>query len=265
MTSRRTFGVSIFITMVLAMGSTLVQAQGDRTGALYQQPPPLKLEGEVKSRFPDYFKGPATENMLTEGFFPIGWSKDGKFAYYTEPVDEACGCYYAGLFILDLKTDKAVWSYNYDSSAQPNPDAAPQSLQALWLEKQKLFSDKLREHGIEPQEGAAMSPFPLKHEGDQLTADLSLKEGKDEHGTGVGHALLQLSSQRNGKKTVFEKTYSPEKEMVLPLDIKVLGYIRSTFEPRIAIISINVRRGHEGPPHVARVQVNGASLVTGFN
>lgn len=266
MTSRTALGATTLIAMAFVMGISPVHGWNNGQGTLYNQPLQLKLDAEVRKQLPDYFEDASVDGLLTESFYPIGWSKDGKFAYYLEPVDEACGCYFAKLFILDLKTDKVLWSYDYSSDDQENPEKSPQSLQALWKEKQKQFSDKLREYDIKPQGSAALLLFPIKHEGDQLTSDLKLKQKEDKPANtfGVGHAALQLSSERRGKKTVFEKTYTVEQDGVLPLEMKVLGYVQSPFEPRIALILIEVGRGYEGPPHVARIRVVGSSLTTGF-
>jgi len=50
----------------------------------------------------------------------------------------------------------------------------------------------------------------------------------------------------------------------MPLDMKVMGYLRSPFEPRIAVILVEVSRGYEGPPHITHINVVGASLDSGF-
>jgi hypothetical protein len=121
----------------------------------------------------------------------------------------------------------------------------------------------LREHNIVAQGRFALLSFPATYEGDQLTADLKTKETSGEQIYGViSNAVLQLNSRRKGRKTVFEQTYKADEGS--PLDMKVLGYLKSPFEPRVAVVLAEVWRGYEGPPHTTHLNVVGSSLDTGF-
>lgn len=256
----------IFIIIAACAGGSLhAQAQGRGQGGVYRNPLAVPLERMVRRTFPDYFKG--RPEIVPDGFYPIGWSKDGKFAYYTEPVDEACDCYFAKLFILDLKTDKVLWSFDYDSETieEAQKEKRPYSFNTLWKQKRELFNGKLKEHGIVPQGRFALLPFPIRQDGEQLAATVKLREkaGMEDdmriYGD-IDRATLMLTSRRSGQKVVLERDY-PEG---MPLDVKALGYIKSPFEQRVALIFIEVYRGYEGPPHVGQVNVAGASLTTGF-
>lgn len=252
-----------------ATRSLPARAQNSQQGAFYIRPAKVRLEGLIRRRFPDFYGKPNTQyQLIIEEFFPIGWSKDGKFAYYVEPPDEACGCYFGQLFILDLKSDKVLWSFEYNGLDEVDPDrkGAPKSINDLWRTNRKLFSDKLREHKIVPQGQFAFLSFPVNYKGDQLSPELKIKENKNEetsYYSGVLQAQLQLVSKRNGRKTVFENTYG-KPEDATPLDLKVLGYVKSPFEPRIAVMLIEVWRGYEGPPHTTRIKIVGSSLEGGF-
>lgn len=253
------------IVIICVTGSQPGRAQNNSPGEFYRQPVEVNLNRLVRRTFPRYFRTGRYEELAAESFFPIGWSKDGKFAYYTEPVDEACGCYFAELYILDLKKDKTLWSINYNSDSldEAKKEKRPYSLDTLWRARRELFSDNLNKNAIEPQGRFALLSFPLRYKGDQLTPHLSIQENKDEESRPYGivsKATLQLSSKRNGKKTLFEKSYLE----ALPLDLKVLGYIRSPYEERIAVVMLEVYRGYEGPPHTGQIKIVGASLATGF-
>jgi hypothetical protein len=50
----------------------------------------------------------------------------------------------------------------------------------------------------------------------------------------------------------------------LPLYVGTVGYLKSPFEPRIAVILMEIFRGWEGPPNTGSVKIAGASLATGF-
>src|SRR5260370_31030695 len=131
--------------LAIAVFDGRVPAQNVKAGALFGKPLELKLEGTTKRLFSGYYRQRPGEDFATESFYPIGWSKDGKFAYYLAPVDEACNCYFAKLLILDLKTDKVLWEFNYKSEFLEEAKKAgrPYSLNTLWQANRKLFSDKL--------------------------------------------------------------------------------------------------------------------------
>ena len=81
----------------------------------YAVPRPVNLDRIVRRTFGGFwvrlYPGGPIQGLSTDAFYPIGWSRDGKFAYYFEPVDEECGCYFAELAIMDLRTDKVLWHY----------------------------------------------------------------------------------------------------------------------------------------------------------
>jgi len=107
--------------------------------------------------------------------------------------------------------------------------------------------------------------FPAKHRGHSITATLRTIEKKglteEERSYGIiGEATMQLNSSRRGKKTILDHSYPKS----LPLHVGLLGYVKSPFEPRIAVVLMKVIRGWEGPPHTGDVQIVGASLEDGF-
>jgi hypothetical protein len=271
MIARRILVSTILILVVyIVAGSLPVRAQNGQPGASFTQPAKLRLDGLIRRRFSEYYikHDYGWETLITEGFYPIGWSKDGKFAYYSEPGDEACGCYFAKLVILDLVSDKVLWSFDYNGldKGDEGRKGAPRSINDLWRTNRKLFSDKLREHNIVPQRPFSLLLFPINQAGDQLTTELKIKENRDEETRPysiVSQATLQLISKRNGKKTILDKTYGKETDPQ-PLNLKVLGYTKSPFEPRIAVVMIEVQRGYEGPPHTTHIKIVGSSLSSGF-
>ena len=232
----------------------------------YAQEMTFKNPVEVKLRVNrrDYNRNSIGGNFEVENFYPIGWSKDGKFAYYTEPVDEACGCYFGKLVILDLKNDAVVWQFDYTSEDDSEVSKKPKTLAALWAANRKLFSSKLNENKIEPQRSARVLPFPISYKSDRMTPKLSVErktmsEADRIYGD-VARAKVELTSQKNGRKTVLDEKY-PE---AMPIYVGMLGYLRSPLEPRVAIILIEMYRGYEGPPHVGSVTIVGAALDKNF-
>src|SRR5215210_7496735 len=160
------------------LGSLPALAGNNQGGARYRAPAEVRLQSLIRRRFASFYGSRPGQELIVERFYPIGWSKDGKLAYYVEPGDEACGCYFAKLVIKDLKSDKVLWQFDYDSSELEDTlkNRTPQTLAALWRYKRELFNNKLSEHNIIAQARFALSPFPAIYEGDQLTADLKTKE-----------------------------------------------------------------------------------------
>lgn len=73
---------------------------------LDQNQDPVPIE-DVKERYfvPSELKYcPQSDEYLFDKFYPIGWSKDGHFAYITEPADEAAGLYFFKFRIQDRKS-----------------------------------------------------------------------------------------------------------------------------------------------------------------
>jgi hypothetical protein len=222
------------------------------------------IEVKLRVNRSDYNRNSIGGNFEVENFYPVGWSKDGKFAYYVEPVDEACGCYFGKLVIVDLKNDMTVWQFDYTSEDDAENSKKPKTLAALWAANRKLFSAKLNENKIEPQRIARTLPFPIIHKTDRVTANLSVERkpvSKEDRIYGdVARARVELTSRHNGKKTVLDEKY-PE---AMPLHVGMLGYLKSPLEPRVAIILVEIYRGYEGPPHVGNLKIVGAALDKNF-
>jgi len=64
-------------------------------GAFYNKPVELKLERTTKRHFRDYRRQHPGEAFAIESFYPIGWSREGKFACSFEPDSGDCDCYVA--------------------------------------------------------------------------------------------------------------------------------------------------------------------------
>jgi hypothetical protein len=165
---------------------------------------------------------------------------------------------------VDTVSDKVLWSFEYSGLDEENPDKPKyKAITDLWAKNRKLFSDKLSQYGIVALARPALLAFPINHAGDQLGTDLKIEEETDQEKrnySAVKKATLRLTSRRSGAKTVYEEAY-PEYG---PLGVRVLGYLKSPYEPRVAVVLAEAWRGYEGPPHVTHVGVVGASLTAGF-
>lgn len=254
---------TLLLTILFSLFAGTIAAQ-----TTYSVPKKVDLEKVVQKTFPKYF-GQEFPHLIPETFFPIGWSRDGKFAYYTEPVDEACGCYYAHLVIQDMRTDKVIWEYKYNQGDEMDENGKMPDLDTiarLWAKNQKLFSEKLRENGIVQTQKFKLMDKNFTSEGKTFSAKANITKGENPDGyePRVDKISLILSSPKLGSKQVYSADHS-KKEYWFMLDAAVIGALKSPFENRVAIIAIEVMRGYEGPPHTADVRIVGADLTSGFS
>ena len=232
----------------------------------YAPPRPVNLDGFIRRTVQPAYGHHEWDKLLTEKFYPIGWSRDGKFAYYTEPADEACGCYFAALVIQDLRTDEVLWKFENDpqSRVDAKGEIAADDIRKLWRRNQKLFNEKLREHRIVPAARSILLGSTFNAAARRYAAKVTTRKAQDE-GFGldmVRGVKLELSSPTLGVKDIYSADYKAD--TYPPLDMIVAGALKSPFENRAAIVMINVYRGWEGPPHTVDVRIVGADLVKGF-
>lgn len=251
-----TFGILIFIALSFVFADP---ANGQAAASeLFAKPTRLVLNGFGE---PESGKEPTNTTFLTASFYPIGWSRDGKFAYYVEPPDEACGCYFAEIVIQDLVTDKIVWSDKYSSDILDKPE--DETLDTFWAKKQKAYSAKLNQYGIEPIDGWRLSFPSIEFDGDVLTPKVAVRIKTDDDLEVIGDVTVSLESKRRGSKVVLRDVYR-KGEVSGFRNAEIAGMLKSPFVDRIAIIIVKEYRGWEGPPNITGVKVSGASLKTGF-
>jgi hypothetical protein len=255
--------IALIVSLVIiAVFGTGVFAQ------TYAVPREVPIERIVRKTFPNYFgRGNRYPALIPEKFFPIGWSRDGKLAYYIEPVDEACGCYYAKLVIQDLRADKVIWEFKYTQDEQTDAKGnmtGPGDIRKLWAKNRKLFSDKLAENGIVVSRFAMLGKN-FTHGGRSYTAKSTVKMGKnpEEDWDRVNNFDISLGSPRLGSKNVYSADFTKE-EYWFMLDARLVGTLMSPYENRVALVAVEVMRGYEGPPHTGDIRIVGADLKSGF-
>jgi len=259
---------SIFIIFLAVM----IAASGVAAfGQTYAQPREVLIARLVRQHFAKFYdRSDRYPALIPEGFFPIGWSKDGKFAYYSEPVDEACGCYYAYFAIQDLRTDKIVWEFKYDQGDEADPVTGKQrgsgNIRELWKKNKKLFSEKLAENGIVATRSVMLGKT-FTAAGRSYTAKSTNKMGQNVDGGEMRVDLyaVSLTSTKLGTKTVFTSEDNTKEDYSFTLDAHLIGVIKSPYENRVALIAIEAMRGYEGPPHTGQLRVVGSDLTSGFS
>ena len=226
----------------------------------YDPPQRLKLNGAGESSDNNY-NNPGAK-LLTENLYPIGWSKDGNFAYYTEPPDEACGCYFAELVIQNLRTDKILWKYS-NTKDEIRDDNNEETIANYWKKHHDEFAAKLAQYKIVPQKDFVLLAPSINYQNDVLTPKLAVNVKNDNDFYADGDVVLSMISREKGDKTLYQKKYDP-KEISGFQAAEISGSLISPFEPRAAVVMIEIYRGYEGPPNVTNVKIVGASLTQGF-
>jgi hypothetical protein len=235
--------------------------------ATYSIPQAVSFESFSRRTFKQFYGPEEYRTVLVAGFYPIGWSRDGKFAYDIEPVDEECGCYFAELVIQDLKNDKILFHFKNDPDARVDKEGAPlpDDLRKLWKRNQRTFAAKLRQYGIVQTARFSLLPSTFTIAGKRYTAKLIRETEKGgDYDERTKKLTLGLTSSGLGTKALYTESFKSDDDYSAPLDAAVGGVFKSPLENRVAIVMIKVQRGWEGPPHVTDFQIAGGDLVSGF-
>ncbi len=200
---------------------------------------------------------PQHDKLLYHKFYPIGWSRDGKFAYISEPADEACGCYFFKIAIQDMITDDVVWEWKY------NDDGKGDDLKTVWWKNLRTFTEKLHEYKIIQLQNIEIEPPAFQYDNRKYYLDLDTKLREDpDYGFDVmQRAIISIRSPQLGKKTIFNYY---ERNYAMVLNTMLIGHIKNPYEDRICIIHTEERRGYEGPPNVIYFKLSGCDLMEGY-
>ena len=243
--------IALLLLFFIQFGS--IQAQKKQRKYFYPAPTRLLLPSDANER-----KEADNGEVLREHFYPIGWSRDGKFAYLVEPADEACGCYFAIFFIQDMRTDKILWEKKYEGN-----DRIQESLVTYWRKNRREFSDQLDLYDILVPKRFVLEKSDFVYQGDALKTMLNVNVKTDDNFHLTGGVLLQLISKQKGKKTIYEQNFD-SKQADSFLDTEVAGTLLAPFEAHAAIILVEKHRGWEGLPFVTSLHLVGANLTDGF-
>lgn len=195
-------------------------------------------------------------DYLYHKFRPIGWSADGKFAYIDEPADEACGCYFFDLYIVDLRNDSTLYLFSY------NDEGSGESLATVWDKNYKQFEQALQKHQIVQGPRVELLGREFVWHQDQYTSRVATQTA---HDPDFKIDLVKSASfylyRGKAKKQVSTWQSGPSEAI---LNLTLPGVLQSPFEGRIAFVVQEERRGYEGPPHVLSFRLIGAQLDKGF-
>lgn len=248
----------IAYSIFVALFTISAAAQTSKNSGTFPMPERLKLVGIGE---PEPNVSWEYQKYINASFYPIGWSRDGKFAYLLEPADEACGCYNAEIIVQDLKTDKILWKQAIDGNGEAIEP--PETLATFWPSIRTKVSAKLRGYGIIPADEFDLIHPAVKLGNDTLTPAVNVDIEHDDVYEVEGTLTVSMASQRSGSKVVSREVYKREDVNAIR-NAEIGGILVSPFEKRAAVIVVEEHRGYEGPPNITILRIVGSTLNTGF-
>ncbi|NJO88632.1 MAG: hypothetical protein HC831_06435 [Chloroflexia bacterium] len=189
-------------------------------------------------------------------FYPIGWSKDGKFAYIMEPADEGSGFYLFEIVILDIVNNKLVWSWKPEESEDGN-------VQSTWKENYDLFAQHLNEAEIIPTKDFKLEPTSASYKGNDYEIIMETASEVDpDYGVDMIKEIeINLQSTELGVKQIYNQK-TDGRDYILSAYIP--GFLLSQHDDRIVVICQKERIGAGGPPNIVFFELIGSDLIRGF-
>ncbi len=205
--------------------------------------------------------GYATE---ADQFFPIGWSEDGKFAYFIERNYDPIGTYPL-FFIQDMVTDSILF---FDGEEDFESEDHLDTVEDAWALKAATYHREMEKHGIFREDEFDWHPSEaFSHQGTSFEVVLDQTLGETSTGMGPGVQQLTLTLKKpGGEKEVFSFKNGPEhSEEVLNWlkKAEVLGVVKSPFEDRVFVLLDVHYVGFEGFTDSSYL-LAGAHLEFGF-
>ena len=201
-----------------------------------------------------------TAGMPDPHFYPLGWSRDGAFAYLTLRGDPGRGGFSARLFIINLVTDQRLaeereleWDHEPVADLLFPEDAAQilQYFVDLW--RPQLESASI---GLDPGLGNQFERLPIVRGDVSYFAQFDVVYGgEDEFLDNIEAYDFWLRGDNDTRKRVYSA--SPR-----AVDVGASGYFMSPYEPRVAIVLIETRYTFEG--NEPFVVLTGSNMAVGF-
>lgn len=197
------------------------------------------------------------DNFIVDKLYPIGWSKDGKFAYITEPADEESGFYLFEIVIFDLINNKTAWSWKPGASEEGN-------LETTWKENYELFKSSLNKYKIVQKNSFNLQKGKTTYKDNnyQIVLDTKTATQPDFGIDIIKNIKISISSEELGIKEIYNK---PTEDYDMILGAFAPGYLLSPNDGRIVVICQLERIGAEGPPNTVYFELIGSDLSRGFH
>ncbi|OHD56436.1 MAG: hypothetical protein A2Y33_15725 [Spirochaetes bacterium GWF1_51_8] len=186
-------------------------------------------------------------------FYPVGWSKDGKFAYFTYSSFEYNGTANTifKFVIQNLIDDKLVWETTFAKGKEV-------SLAEVWAKYENEINAKLAQNKISQYEGE-LGKFPFKTAKGAVDYEVRVTQKKSSLGyTYIDSIEFHAFLGKTGDKIIYKEKNSQAIRLSVP------GFMKSPFEDRVAIVLLKVKRSDEEGLYPVEIQIIGCHLGIGF-
>lgn len=193
--------------------------------------------------------------------YPIGWSKNGFFAYISLVYSDGAGTTSGNLIIKNLTTNKFNSISDYGFVIEYDEyDTTYTHIKTMWQKNYKAIADSLMKYNIIQQKKFDDLSFPITTNVDSLNYAIQHTHEDVDGVSGNVSFIVTIYSKIQGKKTIHEYHNSHSSFLMG----NVIGYFKSPYENRIAVILTSEHRGWEGPPNDIGYQFIGCHLKEGF-
>ncbi|MDA3950094.1 MAG: hypothetical protein PF508_12860 [Spirochaeta sp.] len=202
-------------------------------------------------------------SYVSHGFYPLGWSPDGRFAYATfRNFDDATGPFIQiDVVVQNMITDGVVAETSFYES-RPQPPSFEEAWEAYGAEVVAFIEG----NGVDLA-SARLQEFPYRWASGVAEAELRPEEyeeilpGEEDFGV-IGAYEVWVRRESGAEKRITRAEWDGSVGGFL--EVKVGGHFPSPYEARTAVLIVETIRGWEGPPHNFRYRVSGAHLERGF-
>lgn len=242
----------------------LIQAQAQR--AQKEEDSLAKTEPKSADKVKKQYNCPSelkychqSNEFLFDKFYPIGWSEDGKFAFFYEAADEASGLYHFEFVIQSMVSDKILYKWKLEDEI----DLDKGSVKQMFKDNQMLFCAKLDEYGIIQEKKISLleSQFDSNGKKYKVTIENEMELNQDFGFEVVKSTEIFIKCPDLGTKKIYSYT---ENDYSMVLGASIAGVIKSPYEERVVVLVRSERWGYEGPPDVISCFVVGSNLTETF-
>ena len=252
--------VLVAITVAVAIIFLVPAAWSQKTSfSAYHQPEKLDLYDTN----PQADTGMTCVGCMYTEFYPIGWSRQGEFAYFTFFDDyDASGMAWLNLYIFDAKKDTIA------AQLAPEKDYWTETpVDTIWQENKKLFTRLLDSFKI-VQQKVELLKFPLEtvvHGEKDDTMHYAWRADTDwvepdssPYGFPCYDSLvIKLFTNKGG----FEKVIYSQFGDYVAIGFSIPGYFQDPFDPYVYLVPLVLwHRGWEGPPNTMSITPIGVVL-----
>ena len=196
--------------------------------------------------------------MVESNLHIVGFSKNNLVEYIIQEPNEARDEEVARVFVQNIVNDKIVYSSNeilFNGSF------------SAMLKEHRTFISKIADNFNILEGKFTLKRFPLyykkyKFKPRKRATYIYSREFNEKFLSSIKIFMDKYkNSKRVNTKVIYKKRHKADEWVY---DYKILGYIKSPFTDRVAVIAAWIVRGWEGPPNVINLKIIGSSLSKGF-